>query len=261
MVPLLVVGTELRNQNSLLQCPSNTENSVTILEHFITYDFKLHNAPCIFTFLTSNCVNVLLCKFVGWFYKSCPRALSLETQVIFWNELLMWARLGFLNWYLIQHQLRKKVFPLCLYLWRDFISYRRQICLVAPVQHLYIVVSLPIHFQVYYSSYFSLHDSHNIGMLSLIFSELIQLWKYSKLTGKMLKSDLPIYFTLVHERSAWCGCGDRGTSTALGYMTGAEVSCITSLLPVCLTGEAVGQSWWSGGVHSSGSLWLIWPKW
>lgn len=78
-------------------------------------------------------------------------------------------------------------------------------------------------------------------MLSLIFSKLIQICKYGKLTGKMLKSGMLIYFTLVHERYRFV-CGDRETSTALRYVTDAEESSITSLLPVCLIGEAVGQS-------------------
>ena len=42
-------------QSVAVSQPSNTEHSVTVQEHFITYDFKLNNAPWILTFLTSNC--------------------------------------------------------------------------------------------------------------------------------------------------------------------------------------------------------------
>lgn len=56
MVPLPVVSTEKEPKQSVaVSQPSNTENSVTVQEQFITYDFNLYNVPCILTFLTSNC--------------------------------------------------------------------------------------------------------------------------------------------------------------------------------------------------------------
>lgn len=180
------------------------------------------------------------------------QTLPLETQAIFLESVVTRVRkTGVLELIFSSSKGKRPFLSFACIQEAIFISFRRQICPAASVQRLYIIASL-LEFKVYYfpllpSMIFASHWNVFSGCYWVDTDQ--KVWQIDRTNDGIRPADL-----LQSTRGTPGMCMGIERHQLPWDIWLMETCLISSLLPICLTSEAVGQNLWSRGALSSGTL-------